>query len=73
MIEIHDHSTIGETFLRAAQTYANKPFLAAPAHAGRGYHPQGVEIGYAQAADTVRALMSVYAAAGYGEIGRAHV
>ena len=66
MIEIHDHSTIGETFLRAAQTYANKPFLAAPAHAGRGYHTQGVEIGYAQAADTVRALMSVYAAAGYG-------
>ena len=66
MIEIHDHSTLGETFLRAAQTYANKPFLAAPAHAGRGYHPQGIEIGYAQAADTVRGLMSVYAAAGYG-------
>ena len=66
MIAINDHSTLGETFLRAAQTYAGKSFLAVPAHAARSHHPQGIEIGYAQAADTVRALMAVYAGAGYG-------
>ena len=66
MIAIDDKASIGETFLRAAQVYAQHPFLAVPADPARSYHPDGVEIGYAQAADTVRGLMAAYAQSGYG-------
>ena len=66
MIAVDDHSTIGETFFRAAQAYADKPFLAVPVNAARAYDPAGREISYGEAATTVRALMQVYAAAGYG-------
>ncbi|RYX98028.1 MAG: long-chain fatty acid--CoA ligase [Comamonadaceae bacterium] len=66
MIEVHDESTIGETFFRAAETYAAHSLLAVPANPARGYDPAGREITYAQAADEVRRLMGAYAAAGYG-------
>jgi acyl-CoA synthetase (AMP-forming)/AMP-acid ligase II len=66
MIAVADQSTIGETFFRAAQAYADQSFLAVPANAARSYHPAGVEISYGDAEKAVRALMQTYAAAGYG-------
>lgn len=66
MIAIDESSTIGETFLRAAQVYQDRPFLAVPVNPARGYYPQGFEISYGKAADAMRALMRIYADAGYG-------
>ena len=66
MIAVDDHSTIGETFFRAAKEYADKPFLAVPVNTARSYDPAGVEITYEHAAAIGRELMRVYAAAGYG-------
>jgi acyl-CoA synthetase (AMP-forming)/AMP-acid ligase II len=66
MIAVDDHSTIGETFFRAAQAYADHCLLAVPANAARSYYPAGVEISYGEAAKEVRTLMQAYAAAGYG-------
>ena len=66
MITVDDNSTIGETFLRVTQAYGGKSMLAVPANAARSYHPTGVEITYGDAEKAVRALMQIYAAAGYG-------
>ena len=66
MIGIDDASTLGETFFRAAQAHAGRSLIAVPANPARSYHPQGIEISYADAAATVRALMQRYADAGYG-------
>ncbi len=66
MIAVDDHSTIGETFFRAADRYAEKSLLAVPANAARAYYPAGREITYCEAAKRVRELMLVYAEAGYG-------
>ncbi len=66
MIAVDDHSTIGETFFRAAGTYAGNSFLAVPANPARAYYPAGKEITYGEAARTVRDLMQAYATAGYG-------
>jgi crotonobetaine/carnitine-CoA ligase len=66
MITVNDSSTIGETFFRAADKYAGGSFLAVPANATRAYYPRGKEITYDEAAKTVRELMHVYTAAGYG-------
>lgn len=66
MITINDHSTIGETFFRAADNYADKSFLAVPANPARAYDPAGKEITYAEAARAVRELMRAYSVAGYG-------
>lgn len=66
MIAIDDHSTIGDTFSRAADTYADKTFLAVPANPARAYAAAGVEISYRAAAQAVQALTRTYAAAGYG-------
>ncbi|RZL92579.1 MAG: long-chain fatty acid--CoA ligase [Variovorax sp.] len=66
MIEIGEESTIGETFFRAAETYADKAFLAVPANPARAYAADGMEIGYREAAGHVRLLMKAYAEAGFG-------
>lgn len=66
MIAVDDRSTIGETFFRAARRYADNSFLAVPANTARAYYPAGKEITYGEAAKTVRELMQIYAAAGYG-------
>ena len=66
MIAIHDASTIGEVFFQAAEKYAAKSLLAVPVNPARSYHPDGYEIGYADAATQVRALMHDYQQAGYG-------
>jgi acyl-CoA synthetase (AMP-forming)/AMP-acid ligase II len=66
MIAVLNHSTIGETFFRAALAWADQPFLAVPANAARVYDPAGKEISYGEAATIVLTLMQVYADAGYG-------
>ncbi len=66
MIAIDEHATIGATFFRAADAYADNAFLAVPANPARGYSPEGTQIGYREAAGIVRALMRSYADAGYG-------
>ena len=66
MIEIAEHTTIGEAFFAAAERYALHPFLAVPANPQRAYAPAGAEISYAAAAGQVRAMMDVYRRAGYG-------
>ena len=66
MIAVHDSSTIGEIFFRAAQAYSGNSLLAVPANAARSYHPAGVEISYGEAENAVRGLMQNYASAGYG-------
>jgi crotonobetaine/carnitine-CoA ligase len=66
MIAIDDSTTIGDAFFRATERYASNSLLAVPANPSRSYDPAGREITYAQAADTVRDLMTLYRAAGYG-------
>ena len=41
-------------------------FLCAPPAPGRAYHPDGIEITYAQARDEALRLREAYADAGYG-------
>ena len=59
-------ATIGDTFFRCAEAFGDNAFLAVPANPARSYHPDGVELSYAAAAQAVRALMQAYADAGYG-------
>ena len=59
-------ATIGTTFGRCVRAFDALPFLAVPANPARAYHPQGLELSYAQAGAAVNALMARYAAAGYG-------
>ena len=66
MIEIDDHSTIGDTLFRAAERYGANALLAVPANAVRAYHPQGYQISFEAAAADVRVLMRLYADSGYG-------
>src|SRR6516164_3029564 len=66
MIPVDDETTIGQAFFAAAETYSDRPFLCAPVHAQRAYHPSGYEIDYATAAAEVRRLMARYRAAGLG-------
>lgn len=66
MISIDQHTTIGDAFFRAAEAYATRPFLAAPAGAHRSYHRDGYEIDYATAAREVQRLCALYSAQGYG-------
>lgn len=66
MISIDDTTTIGEAFARAAETYADRPFLAVPVGRHRPYHQDGYEISFADAATQVRELIERYRAGGYG-------
>ncbi len=66
MLDIDDQSTIGQTLFAAAERYGANPLMAVPANPARAYHPRGYEIGFAEAAAQVRALMARYEAAGYG-------
>ena len=66
MIEIDDATTIGQAFFEACARYATHSLLAVPANPARAYDPEGREITYAEATDTVRGLMAQYRAAGYG-------
>ena len=66
MIPLELSTTIGQALQRAAERYGDRPLMAVPANPARDYDPEGREITFAQAADTVQALAGLYAAAGYG-------
>jgi acyl-CoA synthetase (AMP-forming)/AMP-acid ligase II len=66
MSELFDNTTIGDAFLRAAEKYGPRPFLAVPAGAHRPWHRDGYEITFTQAERAVRALIARYRAAAYG-------
>ncbi len=61
-----EHATIGDLFFERAGQFADHAFIAAPARAGRDYHPDGYEITYAQAEREVRRLIDAYRDAGFG-------
>jgi len=58
--------TVFEAFLRTAATAPDAPFLCAPPAPGRPYHPDGVELSYAEVRAQVLRFRDAYAAAGYG-------
>lgn len=66
MIELHDSSSIGETFEAAVRGYGPLPFLLAPANPSRHYDPAGRQLTYDQTAQAVQGLIETYARAGYG-------
>jgi len=66
LIEIDDHTTIGEAFEAAAERFADRSFLVAPTNPKRAYDPDGREIRYGEALAEVQRLQALYRAAGYG-------
>src|SRR5438105_3570368 len=58
--------TVFEAFMATAAAAPDNVFLCAPAAAGRAYHPDGIELTYAQVKAAALALRDRYAAAGYG-------
>jgi len=59
-------STVAQVFAAAAAESGRHPFLIVPPRADRDWHPGGVELSYAEAAQEVARLRARYAAAGYG-------
>src|SRR5207247_9451196 len=55
-----------DAFMATAQAAPDHVFLCAPPAAGRAYHPDGIELTYAQTRDAVLTLRDRYAGAGYG-------
>ena len=66
LIDINRYSTIGDAFFEAARSYASSALLAVPKNPSRLYLRDGLELTYAQAAEQVQYLASIYAQAGYG-------
>ena len=66
MAEILDRITIGAAFAASVAQHADRPFLAVPANAGRGYLASGFEISYAAASKRVEHLAAIYRQAGDG-------
>src|SRR5258706_14123626 len=58
--------TVFEAFMTTAAVAPDNVFLCAPPAAGRAYHPDGVELTYAETREAVRGMREAYAAAGYG-------
>jgi acyl-CoA synthetase (AMP-forming)/AMP-acid ligase II len=58
--------TVFDAFMATAEAAPDHAFLCAPPAPGRAYHPQGIELTYAQAREEVVRLHEAYAAAGYG-------
>ena len=58
--------TVFDAFLATAREAPDNVFLCVPPAAGRAYHPDGVELTYAQTLEAVLALRETYASAGYG-------
>jgi crotonobetaine/carnitine-CoA ligase len=58
--------TVWEAFGAVAEEAPGNAFLAAPPAPGRAYHPDGIELTYAQVRDQALRLRDRYAEAGYG-------
>src|SRR5262245_27501874 len=57
--------TVFDAFAATAQAAPDNVFLCAPPAAGRAYHPEGLELTFAQTRAAVLALREAYADAGY--------
>ena len=55
-----------DAFMHTAADAPDHAFLCAPPAAGRAYHPDGIELSYAQVRAEVLRFRDAYAAAGYG-------
>jgi acyl-CoA synthetase (AMP-forming)/AMP-acid ligase II len=58
--------TVFDAFMATAAAAPDHAFLCAPPARGRAYHPDGIELTYAQAREEVLRLREAYAASGYG-------
>ena len=58
-------ASVFELFERSAERHPERPMFCAPRHAGRNYHPDGVELSYEAVRSEVAALRERYAEAGY--------
>ena len=63
-------TTVYNAFRKSAAKYPDNAFICVPAYKERSYHPDGVEITYAEAAGEVERLRVVYAASGYSHGNR---
>ncbi|MBO0334386.1 AMP-binding protein [Sneathiella sp. CAU 1612] len=63
-------TTVYEAFCTTVAKYPDNPFLCVPAYDKRSYHPDGVEITYAEAAGEVERLRSTYRGAGFSHGNR---
>ena len=59
-------TTVDEAFMATAEAAPDNAFLVVPPAPGRAYHPDGVELTYAQARAEILRFRELYAAAGYG-------
>jgi crotonobetaine/carnitine-CoA ligase len=59
-------NTVFEAFMATSAAAPDHAFLCATPTPGRAYHPDGVELTYAQVREPVLRLRDQYAAAGYG-------
>lgn len=66
MIDITQHTTLGQALTAAASAYGANILLAVPANEGRDYAPQGIAYSFTDMAVQVAQLAARYAAAGYG-------
>jgi acyl-CoA synthetase (AMP-forming)/AMP-acid ligase II len=58
--------TVFAAFMATAAAAPDNAFLCVPPAAGRSYHPEGVELTYAETRDRVLACQKRYTEAGYG-------
>src|SRR5689334_9891956 len=59
-------NTVFDAFRATATAAPEHVFLVAPPAPGRAYHPDGIELTYAQVRDAALRQREAYAAAGYG-------
>ena len=63
-------TTVYKAFRTTVAKYPDNPFLCVPAYAKRSYHPDGVEITYAEAAEEIERLRSIYRTHGFAHGNR---
>jgi crotonobetaine/carnitine-CoA ligase len=59
-------NSVYEAFVRTTNKWPDNGFIAAPAYAGRDYHPAGIEYSYREVLAAADQLKTKYAAAGFG-------
>ncbi|MFC4270939.1 AMP-binding protein [Sneathiella chungangensis] len=63
-------TTVYDAFCKTAAKYPDNAFLCVPAYEKRSYHPDGVEITYAEAAEEVERLRGIYRNYGFSHGNR---
>ncbi len=61
-----EQETVFAAFMATAAAAPDNPFLCVPPAQGRSYHPDGVELTYAETRERVLECQTRYADAGYG-------